>query len=109
MNPDNATWFNQFTIIFEIVSAYATVGLSLGIPTQNYSLSGAFQPLSKIIMCAVMLRGRHRDLPVAVDRAILLPHEFSKVEAAGQTHIIPENKDITLSPVEDNTDRARVA
>ncbi|KZT30937.1 TrkH-domain-containing protein [Neolentinus lepideus HHB14362 ss-1] len=109
MNPDNATWFNQFTIIFEIVSAYATDGLSLGIPTQNYSLSGAFQPLSKIIICAVMLRGRHRDLPVAVDRAILLPHEFSEAQTAGRTHIIRENQDVTVfSPVDDR-DHARAA
>jgi len=42
----------------------------------NYSLSGAFSPLSKLIVCAVMLRGRHRGLPVAIDRAVLLPFEF---------------------------------
>lgn len=76
--------------VFEVVSAYGTVGLSLGIPTvgssiygfglfpirhfqQNYSLSGAFHPLSKLIICAVMLRGRHRGLPVAIDRAVMLP------------------------------------
>ena len=32
--------------------------------------------VSKLIICAVMLRGRHRGLPVAVDRAIMLPKEF---------------------------------
>lgn len=30
---DETAWFNQFTVMFELVSAYATVGLSLGIPT----------------------------------------------------------------------------
>ena len=25
------------------------------------------------MLCAVMLRGRHRGLPVAIDRAVLLP------------------------------------
>lgn len=25
-----------------------------------------------------MIRGRHRGLPVAIDRAVMLPHEFSK-------------------------------
>jgi Trk-type K+ transport system membrane component len=34
---DTATWFNVFNIIFELVSAYGTVGLSLGSPTANYS------------------------------------------------------------------------
>jgi hypothetical protein len=42
----------------------------------NYSFSGAFRPLSKLIVCAVMLRGRHRGLPVAIDRAVMLPAEF---------------------------------
>ncbi|KIY46038.1 TrkH-domain-containing protein [Fistulina hepatica ATCC 64428] len=72
----NCTWFNEFTILFELVSAYGSVGLSLGVENQNYSLSGAFKPLSKLVMCAVMIRGRHRGLPVAIDRAVLLPQEF---------------------------------
>lgn len=62
-----------FAIMFETVSAYGTVGLSLGVPYNNYSFSGAWQSLSKLILMAVMLRGRHRVLPMAIDRAILLP------------------------------------
>ncbi len=38
--------------------------------------------LSKLIICAVMLRGRHRGLPVALDRAIVFPTEF--VHKAGE-------------------------
>ncbi|KAG1737883.1 cation transport protein-domain-containing protein [Suillus paluster] len=79
-NTEIQGWFNIFTIIFELVSAYGTVGLSLGIPTENYSFSGALKPLSKLIFCLVMLRGRHRGLPVAIDRAILLPYEFEKTK-----------------------------
>ncbi|KAI9465251.1 cation transport protein-domain-containing protein, partial [Lactarius psammicola] len=75
-NTENATWFNIFNIIFELVSAYGGVGLSLGLPSANYSFSGAFRPLSKLIVCLVMLRGRHRGLPVAIDRAVLLPFEY---------------------------------
>ncbi|KAL0950517.1 hypothetical protein HGRIS_007326 [Hohenbuehelia grisea] len=74
----NATWFNIFSITFDLVSAYGSVGLSLGLPTQNYSFSGALKPASKLIICLVMLRGRHRGLPVAIDRAIMLPAEFEK-------------------------------
>ncbi|KAF8911487.1 cation transport protein-domain-containing protein [Gymnopilus junonius] len=77
-NPDNFSWFTIFRIIFELVSAYGTVGLSLGIPTENYSFAGAMHTLSKLIICLVMLRGRHRGLPVAIDRAVLLPNEFEK-------------------------------
>ncbi|EKM53378.1 uncharacterized protein PHACADRAFT_211077 [Phanerochaete carnosa HHB-10118-sp] len=75
-NPDNLSWFTIFTIVFELVSAYGSVGLSLGLPYANYSFSGALRPLSKLIVCAVMLRGRHRGLPVAIDRAVMLPFEF---------------------------------
>lgn len=43
-------------------------------------------PLSKLVVCVVMLRGRHRALPVAIDRAIMLPHEFKKDEDSESTH-----------------------
>jgi len=75
---NNAYWFNIFAIVFELTSAYGTVGLSLGTPNANYSFSGALRPLSKLIICAVMIRGRHRGLPVAIDRAVLLPAEYKK-------------------------------
>ncbi|KAI0000966.1 cation transport protein-domain-containing protein [Russula vinacea] len=80
---DNATWFNIFSIVFELVSAYGGVGLSLGVPYANYSFSGAFRPLSKLIVCIVMLRGRHRGLPVAIDRAVLLPFEYQQFPGDG--------------------------
>jgi Trk-type K+ transport system membrane component len=30
---------------------------------------------SKLVICAMMIRGRHRGLPYALDRAITLPNE----------------------------------
>jgi Trk-type K+ transport system membrane component len=54
---------------------YGTVGISVGLPDQAYSFCGAWHTLSKLILCAVMLRGRHRGLPVAIDKAVLLPHD----------------------------------
>jgi Trk-type K+ transport system membrane component len=67
--------YSAFNIIFETVSAYGTVGISTGLPDQLYSFSGGWHTLSKLVLCAVMLRGRHRGLPVAIDKAILLPGE----------------------------------
>jgi potassium uptake Trk family protein len=67
--------FTLFSVLFEIVSAYGTVGLSLGYPDVNTSFSGQMKPLSKLIIIAMQLRGRHRGLPYALDRAILLPSE----------------------------------
>jgi potassium uptake Trk family protein len=67
--------FSEFNILFEVTSAYGTVGLSTGVPGQEYSLSGSFASLSKVVMLFVMVRGRHRGLPLAIDRSILLPGE----------------------------------
>ncbi|OCB85102.1 TrkH-domain-containing protein [Sanghuangporus baumii] len=67
--------------VFEIISAYSGVGMSMGVPYANFSFSGAFTPLSKLVMVIVMLRGRHRGLPVAIDRAVMLPFEFKKTQA----------------------------
>lgn len=67
--------FDVFSILFEVTSAYGTVGLSTGIPGKDYSLSGSFASLSKVVMLFVMVRGRHRGLPLAIDRSILLPGE----------------------------------
>ncbi|KAG9232849.1 putative cation transporter [Amylocarpus encephaloides] len=72
--------FSVFPIFFEVVSAYGNVGLSLGHPTVMTSLCGQFTPFSKLVICSMMIRGRHRSLPYQLDRAILLPNERPFVE-----------------------------
>ncbi|KAJ5259256.1 hypothetical protein N7478_012237 [Penicillium angulare] len=67
--------FATFNVIFEVVSAYGCVGVSVGYPGKNYSFCGAWHPISKLILAAVALRGRHRGLPVAIDKAVMLPSE----------------------------------
>ena len=67
--------YSVFNVIFEVVSAYGCVGISVGLPNVAYSFCGGWHVLSKLILCAVMIRGRHRGLPVAIDRAVLLPGE----------------------------------
>ncbi|KAI2465755.1 TrkH-domain-containing protein [Annulohypoxylon bovei var. microspora] len=69
----NPLTYNVWTILFEIVAGYTTIGISLGLPDQSYSLSGGMFTGSKVVMILVMLRGRHRGLPVALDRAVRLP------------------------------------
>ena len=77
--------FTLFSVLFEIVSAYGTVGLSLGYPNVNTSFSGQFTVISKLVIIAMQIRGRHRGLPYELDRAILLPsdklHEKEDVDA----------------------------
>ncbi|KAJ6121100.1 hypothetical protein N7523_005380 [Penicillium sp. IBT 18751x] len=67
--------FSTFNIVFEVVSAYGCVGVSVGYPGKNSSFCGAWHTISKLILAAVALRGRHRGLPVAIDKAIMLPSE----------------------------------
>lgn len=67
--------FTVFTCLFEVISAYGTVGLSLGYPTVNSSLATEFSVISKLVIIAMVIRGRHRGLPYSVDRAIMLARE----------------------------------
>ncbi len=74
--------YSVFNIAFEVVSGYGCVGISTGLPDQAYSFSGGWHKASKLILCAVMLRGRHRGLPVALDRAVRLPDDREPMGAA---------------------------
>lgn len=93
-DPAKYEYFNVFNVMFELVSAYGTVGLSLGVAKDNYSsvetsigrtnprLVGEMRTLSKLVICGVMLRGRHRGLPVAIDRAVMIPRDFTASDEA---------------------------
>jgi len=52
MDPEKTAWFTIFRVIFECTSAYATIGLSMGTPNNNYSFAGEFSTLSKFIVSA---------------------------------------------------------
>ena len=67
--------FNMFSLLFECVSAYGTVGLSIGYPNFNTSFCGQFSTVGKLLIIALQIRGRHRGLPYGLDKAILLPSE----------------------------------
>ncbi|KID72301.1 Low-affinity potassium transport protein [Metarhizium brunneum] len=62
--------YSVFNIIFEIISAYGCVGISVGSPGANYSFCGGWRAGSKLVVCLVMLRGRHRTLPASLDYAV---------------------------------------
>ena len=79
--------FSVFNILFEVVSAYGCVGLSLGLPDASTSFSGAWHTGSKVVLCLVMLRGRHRGLPVALDMAVRLPGERMRKEEEEDSNI----------------------
>ncbi|KAK4542298.1 hypothetical protein LTR36_006951 [Oleoguttula mirabilis] len=86
LSNTNEYAFTMFSVLFEIVSAYGTVGLSLGYPNIDASFSAEFHVISKLVIVAMMIRGRHRGLPYALDRAILLPSDnMHKKDAEAQS------------------------
>jgi Trk-type K+ transport system membrane component len=87
--------FSVFNVVFEVVSGYGCVGITTGLPDQAYSFSGAWHVVSKLILCAVMIRGRHRGLPVAIDRAVLLPGDNLERNEE-EDHVIRKSKTFEL-------------
>ncbi|OAD72028.1 hypothetical protein PHYBLDRAFT_114125 [Phycomyces blakesleeanus NRRL 1555(-)] len=72
MDPSPITFL---TILYECVSAFGNVGASVGFPGTTPSQSAEYRTLSKLVIMVLMYRGRHRGLPAAIDRAVLLPSE----------------------------------
>ncbi|KAI0406720.1 cation transport protein-domain-containing protein [Xylaria palmicola] len=97
---------SMFAILFEIVSAYGTVGLSLGYPDTNASLVAQFSVLGKLVIVAMMIRGRHRGLPYGLDRAVLLPSENLNRKEAEDAELRLQRRLSALSaPVPPGVDR----
>jgi Trk-type K+ transport system membrane component len=59
---DEPANFTFFRILFEVISAFGTVGLSLGYPGSVVSFSGQFSVFGKLCIIFVMILGRHRGL-----------------------------------------------
>lgn len=63
--------FDVFKFLFESISAYSMVGLSLGYKYVEYSLAGTLRPQSKFVLIVLMMMGRHRYLPDNIDQAMM--------------------------------------
>ncbi|EGC39374.1 hypothetical protein DICPUDRAFT_75029 [Dictyostelium purpureum] len=57
-----------FQLIFEIVSAFGNVGLTMS--PGGHAISTLLRPISKLIVVITMLAGRHRNLPESIDQSI---------------------------------------
>lgn len=77
---EQVTGMSLFAILFEIVSAYGNVGLSLGFKSEPFSLSGAFTVPSKLLVISVMMLGKHRGLPAVTD--ITLNFQYTRLRKA---------------------------
>ena len=70
-----------FKVIFEIISAFGAVGLSLGYPNVASSFSSVLSPASKVILVVTMFMGRHRGL-----LASMKDQEVIELSAADTLH-----------------------
>eukprot|EP00605_Chrysophyceae_sp_TOSAG23-4_P002588 GSChrysophyteH1.ASY1.ANO1.2858.1 assembled CDS len=89
---------NLWYIIFEVVSAYGNVGLSLGEPGASFSLVGSFGIVGKLTICAIMLLGKHRTLPKEKDAVI--DFKFKRFKKAVQ-ELHNKNKTVVRKKVPD--------
>ncbi|KAJ5594677.1 uncharacterized protein N7459_000885 [Penicillium hispanicum] len=64
----NPIAFSTFNVIFEVVSAYSSIGISVGFPGKSYAFCGEWHTVSKLLLMAISLRGRHRGLSVLPGR-----------------------------------------
>jgi len=62
--------YSFFKVVFEMASAYGTVGLSLGYRDAPYSFSGAWSTGAQFLLIVVMLMGRLRGMPDSIDVSV---------------------------------------
>ncbi|KLU92620.1 potassium transporter 1 [Magnaporthiopsis poae ATCC 64411] len=70
---DDPRGYSVLNFLFEIVSGYTNIGISVGLTGKSFSFCGGWFTGSKIVMILMMIRGRHRGLPVALDHSVKLP------------------------------------
>lgn len=79
MELSDSVWEFQMLVIFNLLRAHWIIPDQRHFQ-QYYSLSGEFNTLTKLIFCLVMIRGRHRGLPAAIDRAVMLPAKLRQTD-----------------------------
>ncbi|CAF0972068.1 unnamed protein product [Rotaria sordida] len=86
-----------FKIIFEIISAFGTVGLTLGYPNVASSFSTVLSSASKTIIITTMLMGRHRGLLASMKDQEAIEHSAIDLLNRRREEIILEYQQRTLS------------
>jgi len=75
--------FSIFSITFECCSAFSGCGLSLGATGSYAALSVKFTTFSKLVVMLIMLLGRHRGIPLDIERTARMPKVMKHHDAAG--------------------------
>lgn len=93
MSTPRTTLFN---ILFEMMSAYGTNGLSMGFPGVNHSLVGMFRPISKVCIIFLMIMGRHRSMQGKSDPTLMV--SLARVEE--HVKLLRKQKELLIKPAE---------
>jgi len=62
--------FSVYKVVFEVISAYGTVGLSLSFRRSPASFSGSWTRASQLLLIFAMVLGRLRGLPDSIDPSV---------------------------------------
>eukprot|EP00931_Biecheleriopsis_adriatica_P051380 TRINITY_DN29796_c0_g1_i1.p1 TRINITY_DN29796_c0_g1~~TRINITY_DN29796_c0_g1_i1.p1 ORF type:complete len:754 (+),score=141.91 TRINITY_DN29796_c0_g1_i1:74-2335(+) len=84
------TDFSFFKVLFELVSAYGTCGLSLGYQNQTFSFSGVWCGASQLLLVVTMILGRLRGLPDSIDASVRtsMPIQEDEQEKEDEHHFV---------------------
>ncbi|CAF3351545.1 unnamed protein product [Rotaria sp. Silwood1] len=85
-----------FKIVFEIISAFGTVGLTLGYPDVSSSFATVLSPASKTIIATTMLMGRHRGLLASMKDQEAIEHSAIDLLNRRREEIILKYQQTTL-------------
>ncbi|KNE61054.1 hypothetical protein AMAG_06809 [Allomyces macrogynus ATCC 38327] len=91
--------FDVFLLLFECVSAYGTVGLSLGrsqAANDSATLAGTLGPFARFILVVLMLVGRARSVPNTIDYSFAQPELEKSVETEPVPHT---NANVKMSAI----------
>ncbi|KNE72043.1 hypothetical protein AMAG_20431 [Allomyces macrogynus ATCC 38327] len=94
--------FDVFVLLFECVSAYGTVGLSLGrVQSTNDSatLAGTLGPFARFVIVVLMLVGRARSVPNTIDYSFAQPELEKSVETEPIPHAAHANANVKMSAI----------
>jgi hypothetical protein len=86
-----------FKIIFEIISAFGAVGLTLGYPGIASSFATVLSPASKTILVITMLMGRHRGLLASMKDQEAIEHSAADLLKRRREEIIYEYEKSNLN------------
>jgi hypothetical protein len=91
-----------FKVIFEIISAFGAVGLSLGYPNVASSFASVLSPASKTILVITMLMGRHRGLLASMKDQEAIEHSAADLLDRRCEEVILEYEQSQINTVPTN-------